>query len=66
MTYEQIRAGLAEKYGWTFDVIDNMSFDAIESALVGTKKRTGLAITDDSEVFEMARNWRRYYQGLGE
>jgi len=63
MEYEQLRVHLAEHYGWTFDVIDNMTFDQIESASTGGKREKGIPVRSLEEALEITRNWRRYLDG---
>ncbi len=60
MTYEEIRAQLAELYGWTFEVIDGMSFEQIGSALRGGRPPKGLAVHSAEQVMDIARNWRKH------
>jgi len=60
MEYEQLRAQLAEHYGWTFEAIDTMTFDQIESAWTGGKRRKGIPVRSNEEMQEISRNWRRY------
>jgi hypothetical protein len=52
---------LAERYGWTFDAIDEMSFEQIESACRGGKPEKLTARSLD-EAVEIAKNWREYYR----
>lgn len=59
-----MRASLALKYGWTFDAIDAMTFDAIEDAMREGKPPRGVIFGDDAGKAEISRNWRRYYLGL--
>ena len=62
MSYEELRADLCEAYpGWTFEAIDDMSFEQIESACRRGKKSKGIPVHSDEEVREIARNWRKYY-----
>ncbi|MHC5540623.1 hypothetical protein ACYOEI_20590, partial [Singulisphaera rosea] len=63
-TYERIRAQLAQAYGWTFATIDEMSFDAIDSALREGKPPAGVEISCAEDIAEVSKNWRLYYQGL--
>jgi len=61
MTYEEIRAGLCEMYpGWTFDAIDDMSFEQIDSAIRKGKKPEGIPINSIDEAREINLNWRKY------
>ena len=60
MTYEELRAKLAELYGWDFATIDEMSWDQINSACRGGKPRGGIPVHTVEEVREIARNWRKY------
>lgn len=60
MSYEELRAQLAEHYGWTFDAIDTMTFDQIESAWTGGKKSKGIPVRSKEEAMEINRNWRRH------
>lgn len=61
MSYEEARANLAELYGWSFDTIDNMSFEQIGSACTQGKKSKGIAIHDHKQLEEINKNWRAYY-----
>lgn len=61
MSYEEIRARLAEQYGWTFDAIDDMSFEQIGSACAGGKRQVAIPVGSPEEVREIARDWRRWY-----
>lgn len=60
MTFEELRAGLSERYGWAFSVIDDMTFDQIESAWLGGKRPTGIPVRSKEEAMTIHRNWRRY------
>ena len=60
MPYDEMRAQLAEHYGWTFTVIDDMTFDQIESAWTGGKKSKGIPVRSAEEAAEVTRNWRRH------
>jgi hypothetical protein len=60
MTYEEVRAKLAEMYGWTFSTIDDMSFEQIESAWRGGKPDTGFPVRSLDDVQNIRRNWRKY------
>lgn len=62
MSYEEVRVGLCRLYpGWTFDTIDNMSFEQIESALNEGKKPKGLTIESHEQLADINKNWRLYY-----
>lgn len=60
MTYEEVRARLAEDFGWTFDQIDDMSFEQIASALSRGEQSKGIAISSAEEALEITENWREY------
>jgi hypothetical protein len=63
--YSEIRAKLCEKYpGWTFETVDNMTFEAIESAWHDGKPTRGITIDDPSQATDMAKRWREFYVGL--
>lgn len=49
---------LCERYGWTFDTVDNMSFEQIWSAMSGGKKFEGIEVQTVAEVQWMADNPR--------
>jgi hypothetical protein len=61
VSYEEIRADLAERYHWTFDTIDNMSLEQIASAMSSGKKPKGIPIENAEEAKDMTKNWRIYY-----
>lgn len=60
MTYEEVRVRLAEDFGWTFDVIDDMSFEQINSAVTRGKPPTGIPVNSVEEAREITENWRKY------
>lgn len=60
MEYEELRAKIAEHYGWSFALIDDMTFDQIESAWMGGKKAKGVRVRSPEEAMEVTKNWRRY------
>jgi hypothetical protein len=60
MTYEEVRARLAEDFGWTFDVIDDMSFEQIRSAITRGEPDRGIPVSSVEEAREVAANWRTY------
>ncbi len=60
MRYEQLRAELAEHYGWTFAAIDDMTFDQIVSAWTGGKPSKGIPVRSKDEAAAVTRNWRRH------
>lgn len=60
MSYEEVRAELAERYGWTFDVIDGMSFEQLESAVLGGKRSKGIPVESNADAEQVARDWRKY------
>jgi hypothetical protein len=60
MEYEELRAHLAERYGWSFDIIDGMTFDQIESAWTGGKRSKGIPVRSMDEAMAVNRNWKRY------
>lgn len=61
MTYDEVREALCIRYaGWTFDTVDNMTFDQIEIAWNRGKKAKGLAVNSDEDVERINREWRRY------
>jgi hypothetical protein len=61
MTYLEVRAALCEMYpGWTFDTIDDMSFEQISSALSRGDAATGIPVYSAGEALEVAANWRVY------
>lgn len=61
MSYEQVRADLCEMYpGWTFETIDGMSFEQIDSACRRGRKEK-LVVQSIEEAREINRNWREYY-----
>lgn len=61
MSYEEIRANLAEAYHWTFAEIDDMSFEQISSACRKGKRPAGIPIHSVEDVQRIAKEWRRYY-----
>ena len=61
MTYEEVRAELAEQFGWTFAAIDDMTFEQIDSARRMGKRSPGIPVGSDEDVKEINRNWRKYY-----
>lgn len=65
MSYEEVRCKLAEAYGWTFDVIDEMSFGQIRSAMAGGKSRGGkMPVNCREDVEWYSENWRLVH-GIG-
>jgi hypothetical protein len=60
MTYEEVRARLAEDFGWSFDTIDDMSFEQINSAITRGEKSQGIPIESISDMDDINRNWRTY------
>lgn len=60
MTYEEIRAKLAEFYGWSFREIDEMSWDQINSACRAGKRNDGIEINSIEDAIEIQKNWRAY------
>ena len=50
---------MAEKYGWTFDEIDDMSFEQISSALDDGKRPKGIAVKSADDVKEINKYWRK-------
>jgi hypothetical protein len=46
--------------GWTFDTIDDMSFEQIDSALRRGKPTKGIPIHSAEEARDIAVNWRKY------
>jgi hypothetical protein len=46
--------------GWTFETVDNMSFEQINSAIREGKKPAGIPIESHEEAHEINRNWRQY------
>ena len=59
ITYEEVRAKLAEWYGWSFDTIDNMTMEQINSAVCqGKQKADGVPI-EYADDFQ--QRWREYY-----
>ena len=59
MSYPELQAHLAEKYGWSFETIDNMSFEQITSALTDGKKQEGIPVKSVEDVEKINRNWRK-------
>jgi hypothetical protein len=64
LSYEEMRAQLCERYGWTFDQVDELDFDRLASAWRGGKRPKGVAVDSDDDVAPIGRHWRRYYHGL--
>lgn len=64
MGYEEIRAGLCEKYGWPLEYVDDLPFELIKSAWADGKRQKGLAVTCIEDANEVYRTWRRYVHGL--
>lgn len=64
MSYEELRARLAERYGWSFSTIDDMDFDQIASAWRSGQRLRGVTIRDEADVNAMRRDWRLFYFGL--
>lgn len=72
MTYEEVRATLCKFYGWTFDDVDGMSFEQIDSACAcmpeeqadGTirpsPRQSGISVNSIEEIREINANWRQY------
>lgn len=46
------------RYGWTFEVIDGMDFDAIDSAWREGKPRRGIRVNSEEEVLAMRQDRR--------
>lgn len=65
MTYEEARVYLAQTYGWTFEQIDNMTFEQISSAAREGKPNRGIKAGSLEEALKIQRdmraNWRHYY-----
>lgn len=62
MTYEETRCLLAERYGWTFDTIDDMSFEQISLALGGGKERNkSIEIESMADIAWIQANLRKVY-----
>ena len=64
MSYTEIRAELAEQYGWSFDVIDNMSFEQIVDARCGGKPESDGVPFESVEQFHEIQQNRRKYLGI--
>ncbi len=59
MSYPELQAHLAEKYGWSFEQIDDMSFEQISSALDDGKKPKGIIVKSADDVKEINKHWRK-------
>jgi hypothetical protein len=58
ITYEEVRAKLAEWYGWSFDTIDNMTMEQLDSAIrKGKPEAEGVPI-EYADDFQ--KRWREY------
>jgi hypothetical protein len=64
---------LAKFYGWTFDAIDGMSFEQIDSAYAcmpieqtdgsvrPNRRSKGIPVESVEQAQEISANWRDYY-----
>ncbi len=65
---------LAKFYGWTFETIDNMSFEQIESAIAcmpvehedgsvrPERRQRGISVDSMEQVEEINAHWREYFR----
>lgn len=64
MPYTELRCKLCERYpGWTFDDVDNLTFEQIGQACAGGKP-VEIEVATVGDVQEAVRQWRGYYVGL--
>jgi hypothetical protein len=62
MSYGEIREKLIELHpGWTYDTVDDMSFEQIDLAIAGGKRTRDIPVSSAGEVREIARDWRQWY-----
>ncbi len=63
-SYAELRGKLCERYpGWTFDTVDNLTFEQIGHACTGGKP-VEIVFSDEAEVPQTVTRWREYYVGL--
>lgn len=63
-SYTEIRATLCERYGWTLEYVDHLSFESIVSAWTAGKGGDGVSVSDASDAEHVSANWRSYVRGL--
>jgi hypothetical protein len=64
LPYTEIRCKLCERYpGWTFDAVDNMTFEQIGQAWNGGKP-VEITLEDSGQIEDTVSRWREYYAGL--
>lgn len=62
--YPVLRARLCEKHpGWTYDTVDDMTFEQIGMAC-NEGKPVEVPMEDDEQLEAVTANWRDYYVGL--
>jgi hypothetical protein len=63
-SYAELRCKLCEKYpGWTFETVDNMTFEQIGQAC-NDGKRFEVVVEEEADLAQSRARWREYYVGL--
>lgn len=62
--YAVVRAGLCEKYHWTHEYVDGLSFEQIRMAWHGGQEAQGVPVADAADGERVNARWRDYVYGL--
>jgi hypothetical protein len=63
VTYEEQQASLADRYGWTYEEIDNMTFTQIHNAICEGKTERRFPIRSHDDLIRLNRRMRRILLG---